>query len=93
MSDATFVKRWLTILLTLLLVYGIWHLRSIWILGFTAIVIAVGISAPARGLQLIGAPRSLALGLSVLAIGAITTFLLFWIVPTLVQENERSQSQ
>lgn len=69
-SEPKFLNRVLLIVLTVIGLVSFWWLRSIWILAFASIVIAVGISVPARWLQQHGFSRSLAIMVS--ALGVIT---------------------
>jgi predicted PurR-regulated permease PerM len=86
MSFTEFFKRFLTVLLVLLLWAGIWAARSTILMGFAAALIAVGISIPAGWLQRSGWRRSWALAVAILGTLLILLVLLFWLVPRLLSE-------
>jgi predicted PurR-regulated permease PerM len=86
MSDAVFLKRWIIIILTILLLLGIWHLRWIGAFGFAAAVTATGISVPARWLQRHYVPRGIAVALSTAVLGLLLILAVLWIVPTVINE-------
>ncbi|MCK6624667.1 MAG: AI-2E family transporter [Anaerolineae bacterium] len=86
MSNDTFLKRLLMVITVLVLLLSLWYLRSIWLLGFAAVVIAVGISIPAHWLQQHGLRRNLSTLLSATAILLLAFFLILWIVPTIITE-------
>ena len=50
MSTYTFLKRLMIVGIAVILLLSLWYLRSIWLLGFAAVVIAVGISIPVHWL-------------------------------------------
>jgi predicted PurR-regulated permease PerM len=87
MSDDTFLKRLLMVIAVIVLLLSLWYLRSIWLLGFAAVVIAVGISIPAQWLQQHGLRRNLSTLLSATAILLLALFLILWIVPTIISET------
>ncbi|MCL4299139.1 MAG: AI-2E family transporter [Anaerolineae bacterium] len=87
MSDDTFLKRLLMVITTIVLLLSLWYLRSIWLLGFAAVVIAVGISIPVHWLQQRGLSRNPSLFLSLLVLGLVVIFLILWIVPTIISET------
>jgi predicted PurR-regulated permease PerM len=87
MSTYTFLKRLLIVGVAIVLLLSLWYLRSIWLLGFAAIVVAVGISIPARWLQQHGLPRNLSLLLAILGLGLLVIFLILWIVPAIIGET------
>lgn len=87
MSYRDFLQRFLTAVFIIILLIGLWYVRSILILGFAAVLVAVAVSVPSRWLQKRGwrtvwATITSAIGLSIIA------FLLgLWIVPTLISET------
>lgn len=87
MSTYTFLKRLLIVVVAIVLLLSLWYLRSIWLLGFAAVVIAVGISIPAHWLQQHGLPRNPSLLLATLVLGLLVLFLILWIVPTIISET------
>jgi predicted PurR-regulated permease PerM len=87
MSTYTFLKRLMIVGIAVALFLSLWYLRSIWLLGFAAMVIAVGISIPARWLQQYGLPRNPSLLLATLVLGLLVIFLILWIVPAMISET------
>ena len=83
MPYQAFVKRFLTVVVTLLALAALWFLRHTALLAFFALVVAVGFSIPARRLRKLGLPRGLANALSVVVIGLTILVLLLWVVPTI----------
>lgn len=81
MTLSTFLKRVVAVMVTLL---ALWLLRNTLLLAFLGIVIAVGISIPARWLQGLGLGRGWANALSAVAIGLAFLVLMLWLVPALV---------
>ena len=57
-------------------------MRNTLLLVFAAVVVAVGLSLPARGLQRLG--RGWANALATTAVALVSLVLAFWLVPTLV---------
>lgn len=86
MSDATFLKRWAIIVLTVLLLLSFWYLREIWLFAFGAAIIATGITLPARWLQRYYVPRGLAVLITTVVLGLFFTLITLWIVPPVIQE-------
>ena len=86
MSDRTFLKRVVVVALTGVALLGFWYLRSIFMMGFTALMIAIGVSVPARWLQLRGLSRGLAVLTSGVLVGVVAIILALIIVPTLIQQ-------
>jgi predicted PurR-regulated permease PerM len=87
MSTYTFLKRLMIVGIAVILLLSLWYLRSIWILGFAAVVIAVGISIPAQWLQQHGLPRNPSRLLATLVVGLLVIFLILWIVPAIISET------
>lgn len=86
MSNVDFLKRILMITILVILLLGFWYLRSIFIIGFAALMVAVGTSVPSNWLQLQGMKRGAAIALSGSVIALIGLLLVLWIVPALIQE-------
>jgi predicted PurR-regulated permease PerM len=86
MSFTEFFKRFLTVLLVLLVWAGIWAARSTILMGFAAALIAVGISIPAGWLQRIGWQRKWALAAAVIGMLLLLLVLILWLVPRLLSE-------
>ncbi|MBV7337893.1 AI-2E family transporter [Chloroflexi bacterium TSY] len=86
MTTREFLQRVFIVVLTLILVLSLWYLRSIWILAFTSVVIAMGISMPARWLQEHNIPRGIALACSVRGLLVIAIVLGRWIIPTVFDQ-------
>lgn len=68
MTLSTFLKRVLVVVAVMVTLLALWLLRNT-LLAFLGIVIAVGISIPARWLQGLGLGRGWANALSAVAIG------------------------
>lgn len=83
MSFSEFFKRFLVVLIVLLLWAGIWAARSTLLMGFAAALLAVGISIPAGWLQRHGWPRNLARAVSVVGFLLLLLALILWLVPRL----------
>lgn len=77
-NNPGFLSRILIIVITVVGLISFWWLRSIWILAFASIVIAVGISVPAKWLQQHGFGRGLAVAISAISVvvGAVAVMLL-----------------
>ena len=84
MTFQTFVKRVLVVAFTLLLLLALWYLRNTLLLVFAAVVVAVGLSLPARGLQRFGFGRGWANTFATVAVAVLALVLVVWLVPTLV---------
>jgi predicted PurR-regulated permease PerM len=87
MSYFDFLKRLLTIFIFLVLLLALWRLQSIVLLGFLAVIVAVGISIPTQFLEKYNIPRPLALLVSILGSGLLGVMLVVWIFPVLVSET------
>jgi predicted PurR-regulated permease PerM len=86
MSFNDFFRRFLIVLLVLLLLAGIWAARATLMLGFAAAIVAVGISIPAGWLQRRGMRRGWALALAIAGFILLLLALLLWLLPSLVRE-------
>ncbi|MEZ4663674.1 MAG: AI-2E family transporter [Caldilineaceae bacterium] len=85
-SLSEFIKRFMLVLLVLLLALGMWVARSSLILGFLAAVIAVGISIPARFLRRKGWRRGWAILMAATAVNVFFILLLLLILPALITD-------
>jgi predicted PurR-regulated permease PerM len=86
MSLAEFFKRFLLVLLVLLIWAGIWAARSTLLMGFAAALIAVAISIPAGWLQRRGMRRGWAVAVAIAYFLLILVVLVLWLVPRLLSE-------
>lgn len=86
MALSPFVRRVWIVVVTLLLVWGLWAARSTLLLGFAAAMLAVGISIPSGWLQRRGLPRGWATALSVVGIGSAAVLLVLFVLPRLLQD-------
>jgi predicted PurR-regulated permease PerM len=86
MSFTEFLKRFLAVLLVLLIWAGIWAARSTLLMGFAAALIAVGLSIPAGWLQRNGMRRGWALTMTVVGFLMFLLVLILWLVPRLLSE-------
>lgn len=84
MTAQAFLKRVLIVVAVILSLLALWLLRNTLLLAFLGIVIAVGISIPARWLQKLGIGRGWANALSTVAIGLAFLVLMLWLIPALV---------
>jgi predicted PurR-regulated permease PerM len=85
MSISEYIKRVLATVLILALLWAVWTTRSILVLAFAAIVIAIAIAQPMLFLQRRGCKRGLAAALAVLCSLITLTLLTLWIIPTLAE--------
>lgn len=83
MTFGEYFKRVLTTILLIILLYALWSTRSILILAFASVVIAIAISQPMLFLQKKGMKRGPAVALAILFSFTIITLLSLWIIPTL----------
>ncbi len=83
MAFGEYLKRVLATALLLTLLYALWSTRSILVLAFASVVIAIAIAQPMLFLQKKGLKRPLALTLAILFSFTIITLLSLWIIPTL----------
>ena len=84
MPFQAFVRRVLVVAFTLLLLLALWYLRNTLLLVFAAVVVAVGLSLPARGLQRFGFGRGWANTFATVAVAVLALVLVVWLVPTLI---------
>lgn len=84
MSFSEFLKRFFAVLFVLLLWTGIWAARGTLLLGFAAVVIAVGISIPANWLQRQGMRRGWALAIATLGVLLVAGLLVVLVLPQLL---------
>lgn len=83
-SYGAFVKRLFTTVLVVVLVIGAWYLRSIFLLGFLAVIVAIAIHIPAHRLERWGVPHGLAVTLSMAALIVLTILLNLWLLPSMI---------
>lgn len=86
MSYRDFLIRLLTITLLGVLLIGAWTLRSILMLGFLAIILAVTLHIPAAWLERRGLTHPLATTISVIGFALLTTLLTIWMLPSMIIE-------
>lgn len=86
MAFEQFFKRLMTTILVILLLLAAWYLRSILMLGFLAVVMAVGATIPAQWLYRWGLTWWLAVVCSVGGLSVGATLLGLWILPTLTHD-------
>lgn len=87
-TNYDFLRRVLIVALVGIALIGFWYLRSLWILGFASVVIAVGISLPANWLQQHGMGRGVALATA--AVGVIVGAFALMLLVILPMTNEIS---
>lgn len=86
MSFREFAKRFLFILIVILLLVGMWQARGTLLLGFAAALIAVGISIPANQLNNLGMRRGWAIALATVGVGFVAFLLFLFVVPRLLTD-------
>lgn len=86
MTFREFSKRFLFILIVILLMVGMWQARATLLLGFAAALIAVGISIPANALIKLKLPRGWAIAVATVGVGFITFLLFLFVVPRLLSD-------
>jgi predicted PurR-regulated permease PerM len=86
MPFSEFLKRFLVVLVVVLLWAGMWAARSTLLMGFAAALIAVGISIPAGWLQRKGWRRGWTLLRATSGILLVVLLLGLWLVPRLLTE-------
>ena len=85
MAFSEYLKRILATVLILALLYALWSTRSIIMLAFASMVIAIAIAQPMLFLQKRGLKREPAVGLSIVLCFSVVTLLTLWVVPTLAK--------
>jgi predicted PurR-regulated permease PerM len=85
MPFSEYIKRVLATVLVVVLLWALWSTRSILVLAFAAVVIAIAISQPMLFLQKKGIRRGLAAMLAILFSFAVITLLSLLVVPTLAE--------
>jgi len=86
MSYQEFFKRLLTVALLIVLLLGLWYLRSVVMLAFLSVIVAVFIHLPARRLERIGLKHGLAVTISAVGVALVSTLLTLRILPIIVIE-------
>lgn len=85
MTFSDYIKRVLATLLMLVLTYALWSTRSILVLAFASIVIAIAIAQPMLFLQKKGLKRGPAVALSIILCFTGVTLISLWVLPTLAR--------
>ncbi|HRW09180.1 MAG TPA: AI-2E family transporter [Caldilineaceae bacterium] len=86
MSFREFTKRFLFVVVVLLLMVGAWQARGTLLLGFAAALIAVGISIPANGLSRLGLRRGWSIAVAAIGVSFVGFLLFLFVVPRLLTE-------
>lgn len=86
MSNQDFIKRVLVVVLAIVLLLSLWYLRQIWILAFASIVIAIGLSVPAKFLQAFDISRGLSMAISSIAVILLTILVFNFLLPPLFSQ-------
>lgn len=87
-SSSIFIRRFLFVIAAILLMALFWYLRNTWLLTFLAIIIAVGMSMPARWFQRqFKLKRGLSTVASVVTVGLAGYLLAIIIFPPIVNET------
>jgi predicted PurR-regulated permease PerM len=85
MALSDYIKRVLATVLILALVWALWSTRSILMLAFAAIVIAIAIAQPMLFLQKHGCRRGVAVILAIVLSFTTITLITLWVLPTLAK--------
>src|SRR5687767_4058745 len=72
-----FLKRFFTVVITLILLMTVWRLREIVLMVFLSIIIALTLSMPVVRLQALGLRRSYAIAASIMAVLAFIILFFF----------------
>lgn len=83
MTVSDYLKRVLATILLLVLLWAVWSARSVLVLAFASIVIAIAIAQPMLMLQKRGMKRGPALTLAIIFSFVVITLLSLWIIPAL----------
>lgn len=86
MSNQDFLKRVLVVALAIVLLLSLWHLRQIWILAFASVVIAIGLSVPAKFLQAFDISRGVSMAISAIAVALLTILIFNFLLPPLFSQ-------
>lgn len=86
MSNQDFIKRVLVVILVIILLLSLWYLRQIWILAFASIVIAIGLSVPAKFLQAFNISRGLSMAISAVTVFLLTILVFNFLLPPLFSQ-------
>ncbi len=86
MTFREFTKRFLFVLIVILLMVGAWQARATLLLGFAAALLAVGISIPANALIKLKLPRGWAIAVATVGVGFVTFLLFLFVVPRLLSD-------
>ncbi|MCB0061413.1 MAG: AI-2E family transporter [Caldilineaceae bacterium] len=86
MDFREFLKRFAVVTVLILLLWGAWQARSILLLGFAAVIIAVGISIPTNWLVSMGLRRGWAIAVATVGVGIVAVLLFFLVVPRLLND-------
>lgn len=83
MGMGDYIKRVLATVLLIVLLFTLWSTRSILVLAFASVVIAMAMAQPMKFLQHKGMKRGPAVTLSIIFSFLLITLLSLWIIPTL----------
>ncbi len=85
MTFRDYIKRVLATVLLLSLFYALWSTRSILMLAFAAVVIAIAIAQPMHFLQKHGCKRGVAVAMAIVLSFSAVTLITLWVMPTLAK--------
>lgn len=86
MEFREFLRRFAVITVLILLLWGAWQARSILLLGFAAVLIAVGVSIPTNWFVSMGLRRGWAIAVATVGVGIITVLLFLLVMPRLLTD-------
>ena len=86
MTFRAFLQRFLAVFVIILLAVGAWQARATLLMGFAAVVIAVGISIPTTWLQQLGLRRPWAIAVATFGVALGFIFIILLVMPRLFNE-------
>jgi len=85
-NNQSFNQKLITVLLAAGALWSVWYLHEVILLVFLAVIIAIGISIPARKLQTCGWGKATSTGVSVTMVTLVFLAIILWLVPLLGRE-------
>lgn len=87
MDYVEFLKRFFTIVITIVLLLAFWHLRKIALLVFLSIIIALTLSMPVMRLRAMGFRRSYAIAISITSTAAFFILIGLLVLPPIFRQS------
>ena len=85
-TDRSFNRKLITVLLTAAALWAVWYLHEVILLVFLSIIIAIGISIPAKKFRSNSISSGWATSLSVILVSIIFNGVIVWLLPLLARE-------